>query len=132
MKISLALGPRQTLSRQTAWGCLTTNLAVPGSGSLAAGRRVGYAQLTLTAIGFGMTTMCGVPFIIWCLAHWDRLYGPKSDALGVVSETWHLLRWALLGIGLFLLTWIWALLTSFQILRSARLAEPGASPPRLS
>jgi hypothetical protein len=27
MKISLALGPRQPLSRQTAWGCVTTNLA---------------------------------------------------------------------------------------------------------
>ena len=37
MKISLALGNPQALSRQTAWGCLTTNLAMPGFGSLVLG-----------------------------------------------------------------------------------------------
>lgn len=132
MKISLALGPRQKLSRQTAWGCLTTNLAVPGSGSLAGGRRAGYFQLALTAVGFGLTILFGLPFIYWCLAHWERIYGPKRDVVAVFSETWHLLRWALLGIAIFLFAWIWALLTSLQLLRSARSAESGAVPPRLS
>jgi len=132
MKISLALGPRQNLSRQTAWGCFTTNLAVPGTGSLAAGRPVGYAQLALTTIGFGLTTVFGFPFIAWCLAHWDLMFGSERDVVAVFSATWHLLRWALLGIAMFLFAWLWALLTSFQILRCARLANSGDLPPRLS
>jgi hypothetical protein len=132
MKISLALGPRQNLSRQTAWGCFTTNLAVPGTGSLAAGRPVGYVQLALTTIGFGLTTVFGFPFIAWCLAHWDLMFGSERDVVAVFSATWHLLRWALLGIAMFLFAWLWALLTSYQILRSARLANSGDVPPRLS
>ena len=50
-KISLALGQRQALSRQTAWGCFTTNLALPGFGSLVAGRISGYFQVALAMVG---------------------------------------------------------------------------------
>ena len=50
MKISLALGQRKPLDRTTAWGCLTANLAVPGCGSLVAGRVSGYFQLLLAPV----------------------------------------------------------------------------------
>ena len=68
MKISLALGPRQPLSRQTAWGYLTSNLALPGSGSLLAGRISGYAQLALGLGGLLMTVVFGLRFMLWYFA----------------------------------------------------------------
>src|SRR5215510_13919384 len=132
MKISLVLGPRQALSRQTAWGCLTTNLAMPGAGSIAAGRPIGYVQLGFTAIGFALTTLFGIPLIAWGIAHWDKLYGSNRDVEAAFHSTWHLMKWALAGIGIFFFTWIWALLTSLQILYSARQTEESGLPPRLS
>ena len=72
MKISLALGPRRPLSRQTAWGCLTTNLALPGAGSLVAGRVSGYPQL---ALGVG-----GMP-----RGRIIEVYGPESSGKTTVA-----------------------------------------------
>src|SRR5438046_9300828 len=130
MIISLALGARQPLSRETAWGCLTSNLAAAGAGSLLAGRRSGYGQLTLALGGLLVTTVFGVRFVLWMLANWFRFYGAGADPdwLGM----WLHLRWALLGFGLFFTALLWALVTSLSILESARKAErPNAPPPLL-
>src|ERR1041385_5349910 len=112
MKISLALGQRQALSRQTAWGCLTTNLALPGFGSLAAGRRVGYLQVALMITGMALTMILGVRFVLWTLTNWSRLHDPMADQVAALGEMWLAVRWALLGIGIFGLGWLWALATS--------------------
>ena len=125
MKISLALGPRQPLSRQTAWGCLTSNLALPGSGSLLAGRRSGYGQLALAMAGLLMITILGLRFILWALANWSRLHAPEADPVESLLEIWLHLRLAFVGFGIALIAWIWALLTSLSILDSARKAENG-------
>src|SRR5205823_9445763 len=97
MKISLALGQRQQLSRQTAWGFLTTNLALPGFGSLAAGRKSGYFQAVLTIIGMGLTMIFGLHFIRWSLVNWSRLHDPQADQIAALGENWLQVRWALLG-----------------------------------
>src|SRR5215467_4211107 len=109
MKISLALGPRGPLSRQTAWGCFTTNLALPGIGSLMAGRRSGYGQALLAFGGMGLTILFGIPFIYWCLANWPHLYGEQADPVASMAELWGHVHWALLGFGLFAAAWLWAL-----------------------
>ena len=129
MKISLALGSRQPLSRETAWGCLTSNLAAPGAGSLLAGRRSGYGQLILTGCALLVTTVFGVRFLLWMLANWSRFYGAEADPdwLGM----WLRLRWALLGIGLFGLALLWALGTSLSILGAAQKAGRSNAPPPL-
>jgi len=132
MKISLALGTRQPLSRQTAWGCLTANIAIPGSGSLAAGRPSGYGQLALALVGMILTTTFGVRFIVWALSNWSRLYGPQADPLAGLTEMWAAVRWALVGMGIFGLGWLWALATGLQILHAAKEAEQSNVPPRLS
>jgi hypothetical protein len=130
MKISLALGPRRPVSRQTAVGCLTANLALPGSGSLLAGRRSGYAQMALAVGGMGLTLLFGLRFMIWSITNWARLHDPQADFLDMFEETWLRSRWALLGIGLFVLGWLWALATSMAIVRSAG-ENPSNTPPRL-
>ena len=132
MKVSLARGPSGTVSTQTAWGCLTSNLALPGSGSLLAGRVSGYGQLLLAFIGMLLTLIFGARFLVWQFSNWSRLHGPNVDPLAVLQETWLHLRWAALGIGIFLLSMIWALATSLAILDASRRAERREKPPPLA
>ena len=132
MKISLALGRRQPLSRQTAWGCLTTNLALPGCGSLLAGRRSGYAQLALAMLGLLLITVYGVRFITWGIANWSRLHAPEADPTQSLLEIWLHLRALLLGFGIALIAWIWTLITGLSILASAQKPESLSDPPRLT
>ena len=129
MKISLALGAQQPLNRQTAWGCLTTNLAMPGVGSLVAGRRSGYAQLALALLSLSGTLFFGVRFFSWLTANWSRVYQAEGDPVTTLLEMWQALRWAVFSIAAFLVSWLWALATSFFILQSVR-KEEGKLPPR--
>jgi hypothetical protein len=131
MKISLALGQRREISRQTALGCLTTNLALPGFGSLVAGRVSGYAQAALSVGGTILTTVFGVRCIVWFLSNWSRLRAPQADPVAVLDQMWLSMRWAVLGIGIFAVAWIWALGTSLAILRGAKKSPPPAPPPLL-
>ena len=131
MKVSLALGRRQPLSRQTAWGCLTTNIAMPGFGSLVAGRVSGYAQAALSVGGMIVTILFGVRFIFWYIANWARFHEAEADPMAALGEMWLALRWPVLGIGIFFVGWVWALATSFLIIRSAKAREPSSVPPRL-
>jgi hypothetical protein len=120
MKISLVLGKRQPLSRQTAWGCFTMNMAIPGTGSLLAGRISGYSQLVIGVLGLTGTVIFGMRFIVWYLRNWSRIYGSQSDPYAVWGDLWHMLRWALVGIGVFLIAWLWALSSSLRILAESR------------
>ena len=132
-KISLALGPRTTPSRQVAWGCLTTNLALPGFGSLLAGRIVGYAQILISLAGFALTSIFGIHFIIWYFSNSARLQQIQMEPDLYFHEIWGALRWALLGMGMFLLAWLWALASSLGILAKSRADTPPNHPipPRL-
>jgi hypothetical protein len=129
MKISLVLGARAVLSRQTALGCLTTNLAAPGFGSLLAGRRSGYPQVVLFIIGFALTLIFGVKGIAWCLANWAPLHDDMADPMDSLFLMWQAIRWAVLGMGLFAVAWFWALFTGLSIVRGAKDEPPLASPP---
>jgi hypothetical protein len=132
MKVSLALGPRETLSRQTAWGCLSTNLALPGFGSLMAGRASGYPQVALGLGGLVLTLLFTLRFAYWYFTSGSRLQGVETDPVEALIELWRAARWPLLGIGVFAAGWLWALATSCQILHAAKDAEPKNVPPLLS
>jgi hypothetical protein len=129
MKISLALGERRPVSRQTAWGFLTSNIALPGSGSLMAGRKSGYPQLVLGIGGMVLTLIFGVRALVWILANWSRTRDPAVDQFAVMGEMWSVLRWAFLGMAVFGLGWLWALVTSYAIVHTAKTDSP--APPRL-
>lgn len=130
MKISLALGKTRGLSRETALSCLTANLALPGSGSLVAGRRSGYVELLLAFIGTVLTLVFGIRFLIWFAQHWNSLHNQDADPFAMFRDMWMAGRWAFLGILIFLIAILWSLLTSLQILRSAR-KPPRLAPPPL-
>ena len=128
MKISLALAPRRALSRQTAWGCLMSNLALPGLGSLMAGRISGYLQLVVALAGMVFTVISGTRFALWYLANWSQLQNPDSDPLATLSELWKRLRLPVLGIGIFCAALLWGLITSLAVLRESQAREDGRNP----
>lgn len=128
MKISLALG-KAPVSVQTAWGCLTSNLALPGIGSLLAGRKSGYLQAAFALVGMALTTIYGVKFCTWFLQNSSRLQDP-ADPVAALTEMWLQVRWALLGIALFGLSWLWGLAAGFSIVRQAK-ARDRTVPPKL-
>lgn len=125
-KISLALGRRRTLSPETALGCLSSNLAVPGSGSLLAGRISGYGQLLLAVGGLVMSLLFGARFVVWCLRNWSAVQDRDADPIITLTNLWLASRWALLGFALFGIGWVWGLITSLHIVREAK---QGARPP---
>src|SRR5690349_19241268 len=96
-KISLALGSPDNLTRQTAWGCMTTNLSLPGFGSLLVGRKVGYPQVVLGLTGLTLTCLFGIRFILWYIGNHAQML-ENNDPLANLEQLWIHLRWALLGI----------------------------------
>jgi hypothetical protein len=122
---------RRPLDRATAWGCLTSNLAIPGSGTIVAGRRTGYVQGALALAGMGLTTVYGVRFMTWYFANYARLQQNGTDPFMVMGELWLAVRWALLGMALFAIAWLWALGSSLAALIEARRAEAPRKPPIL-
>ena len=111
MKTSSAAGPP---NRTTARNCVLINqLATPGLGSLMAGRRVaGLGQLLLAAAGCAMV-------IGWFALTLTNVYNKLvNDAeprpTGWLGEA---------GALMFVVAWLWALVTSIQLLRSAKAAE---------
>ena len=131
MKTSSANASPEAPSVQTARGCAGTNLALPGFGSLMAGRGVGWPQAALTVAGFAFTVIFGVRCVVWFFQNKEAIYDPNSDPIEMLLQVWRAVRWALFGIGLFVVSWLWALGTNFALLRSARATQPGEKPPVL-
>jgi hypothetical protein len=117
------------IDRSTAWGCLTSNLALPGSGSLLAGRVSGYGQVLLALVGAVITTVFGLRFVVWVFSHWTQLQDADLDPLERLLTLWLGLRWALVGMAVFVIAWLWALGSSVGILRGA--GRTGTPPPHI-
>lgn len=132
MKTSSASANPEPPSVQTARGFVGTNLALPGFGSLMARRRVGWPQAALTVVGFACTTIFGVRFVVWFFQNTDAIYGSDTDPIEMLLNVWRAVRWALFGIGLFAVSWLWALVTNAAILRSAHPTGSTEKPPVLS
>jgi hypothetical protein len=127
MKYSLTLRSRRTLSRSEARACLAANLAMPGAGSLAAGRAVGYWQLATAFGGFIITLLTGIPMIRWCLSNWGRLSDPLTGP-DLVFDLWRHALWPLLGIGIYAIGFLWSVATGLQLLAQA---PRDGVPPRI-
>jgi hypothetical protein len=101
------------LTKTKATICVALNLLMlPGLGTLIAGRRSGWAQLILGLIGFGLNFGWAVWFFAVLL---------RSEQLpeNLTAHIWV----ALSGVAIFLIGWLWALVSSLQISREARAYE---------
>jgi hypothetical protein len=115
---------------------VTTNLAVPGCGSLFAGYRVGYAQFAIYAIGFGLTCLFGLRTLYWFVTSANQNQQAEFDPSAYLADIWQHLRWPLLGVALFLVALLWAMITSATIMAESRAFEamnkvPRPIPPKL-
>jgi len=120
MKISLTLGQPRPLTRAEAKGCFTANLALPGSGSLVAGRTVGYFQMAFYLAGFIISVVGAAGFFHWYLTHLNSMTpSTDDDPFGSIVEFWQHLRWALLGIGLCVFSLSWAIVTGMQLMKAS-------------
>jgi hypothetical protein len=117
MKISLVLQRRRPLNRGEAWACFTANLVLPGSGSLVAGRVVGYFQLLLALTGLGISLVTTVLTFVWYLKNYQRLNESTDPFAPLIELARHLVQPAL-GFGIFIVAILWAMFTSWSILRT--------------
>jgi hypothetical protein len=130
MKGSLKLRPKRVLNRKEAWACFSANLALPGSGSLAAGYTVGYAQLAAAILTMILSLVTAVPMIQWAATGgMAASQSPLGDPFEQLSETWRHVRWPLASMGLFAGSILWATMTSLAIL--AKAPKEGV-PPRIT
>ncbi|HTA31206.1 MAG TPA: hypothetical protein VK731_12020 [Candidatus Cybelea sp.] len=117
MKGVLKLRPRRALSRAEAWGCLTANLALAGSGSLAAGYAIGYWQMATVFLAMILTCVTSIPMVQWKLsgaAAVSQMAG--DDPTQQLLDLWMHARWPLASIALYVVAVLWALITSLTIL----------------
>jgi len=115
MKFSLRLKSEEPMTHAEAVGCMAANLALPGAGSLAAGRAVGYAQLVIATIGLivsGVSCALALKWYYEAAASFSDIV-PDSSFL---IELWQHLEWPLAGMGIFLVGFGWAVITGRQIL----------------
>jgi hypothetical protein len=111
----------RALNRTTARNSFLVNqLATPGLGSLMAGRYLaGVGQLLLALIGFGLVLAWFVALMTQVFQQADGDVPPKSVAW--LGES---------GAATFVAAWLWALVTSLNLLRAARANEAQMPPPR--
>jgi hypothetical protein len=132
MKLSLRLRPRRTLTRSEAWGCFTANLALPGAGSLAAGRAVGYWQMAVALMGVAVTLLTTVSMFHWAMSRGGGSPASMDDPIENLLDLWQHVRWPLAGIGMFAVALLWAMATSRAILASVpKDTAPPPIPPLL-
>jgi hypothetical protein len=132
MKFSLKLGPQKPLDRELARACLVANLCFPGSGSLLAGRGVGYSQVALV----GLALVLQMFFLGWLIKLWATTREfpfPAAWADGIPRQAIFMMALALSTIAMFALAWFWALLTSLIISSEVKRRDAGAKakPPAL-
>jgi TM2 domain-containing membrane protein YozV len=106
---------RKPISRTAARNAALVNqFATPGLGSLMAGRWIaGIGQLLLAVAGF-------VFVVVWFFETMVQLYdqidgNPAPPPVAWAGET---------GIGLFVIAWFWALVTSISLVTRAKSEEP--------
>jgi hypothetical protein len=117
--VTLQKTPSATQARNAA---LINQFATPGLGSLLAGRKLaGAGQLLLAVAGFGLMLM-------WFVRLMRDYYGLISDAAAAPQLHWGGL---ISGGALFLVAWLWSLVTSLQLLRAVPKNVPSGLPPRL-
>jgi hypothetical protein len=112
--------------REQAWVVAIANLALPGFGTVMAGRKVGYLQLGLSVLG----VICFTVFLTYAIPHLgellQQLSNPTDDPDDALDFLAHWLPWmavAFAGIILCVTAWFWALGTSVKGVRGTAKSE---------
>lgn len=111
--------PPARIDHIPAWvNALINLLALPGGGTILAGRRSGWAQAGLALLGFVLTCVWAThAVVIWV----------RTGDIPCALDNYLLAG----GVGalLFLIAWLWALTSSISIMRQKRTALPPVIQP---
>jgi hypothetical protein len=121
MRNGLRLGTSKPATREWALASLAANAALPGSGTLLAGRWIGYLQLGLALVGVLLSLVYGIRFIHWYVEHRLVLENPDQDPWMSLWWVWREVRMAWFGIALFMGAWLWAMGGSLVLLWKSRI-----------
>ncbi len=95
--------------RQKAWAYLITNaLICPGLGSLLAKRRSGWFEMLFALLGGLQTIVVFVKFFL----EYAQTMQPPADVKFYLTR-------GLAGVGIFLVGWVWSIITGIRVLRQA-------------
>lgn len=109
-KLAESRPPARARVRQSAWACVLSNLVLPGLGTYLAHRRVaGMLQLVISQTGFALCLIWAFLFTREWI-HQGQMPEDITPALAV----------GLTGATLFLLAWLWSLISSLEILIRSR------------
>ena len=128
MKGSFKLQARRKLSYDEARACVAANLLLPGSGSLAAGRSIGYAQMAAVFLAMLLTFVTSIPLFQWVMAGGGAPNSP-DDALQTMDDLWIHFRWPLACIAGYIAATLWAVATGSMILRESKKQDV---PPKIT
>jgi len=96
-------------------------LAFPGAGTVMAGRKVGYAQATMMVIGFILTML----YLLVIIGGLMSLVTDVHANEVTIEEQRHHYAWAgKIGLGLSVLAWSWALVSSISMINNAQREPP--------
>jgi hypothetical protein len=96
---------------------LVNQLAFPGLGTLMMGRRVGFAQAAIMLAGFFLT----MGYLFWYLISAGRYAANPNWDEAQFTSLYRPYKWSLCwGLGLCVVSWVWALFSSIAMLRAAR------------
>ncbi len=127
MKGSFKLQTRRKLSHAEARACVAANLLLPGSGSLASGRKVGYAQMAAVFLAMLLTVVTSLPFFQWVMAG-GASPNPMDDGSQALHDLWIHIRWPLACVAGYVAATLWAAATGASILRESQMQ---GVPPKI-
>ncbi len=114
--------PSKNLERPAAWACLLSNvLVLPGLGTITAGFRIrGVLQIIMSLAGMGIT-------LAWFAWFFTEYYRTRE-----LEEALQVRLWVgCVGVGIFMLSWTWALATSLGIIMRVYSSDKKDVPPRI-
>jgi hypothetical protein len=122
----MAAEPKRPLTLDRAWAYVLLNISVPGWGSWKAGRKVaGFGEMFILVV-------CLFLLGLWFLKYMNRIFQSEvGDTLPPIPPNW-LWQW---GIGLYVVSLVWTIVTSVSVIREARAYEAEAcrnTPPKLA
>lgn len=111
--------PLKPKSRVHSWGLAVANqFALPGLGTVLAGRKIGYVQMLLSAIGLVLTSA----FLAWSLPNMGDWLNVPQDEQKILANFDKWLPWlvcAFAGMAIIGVSWVWALFSSRSILKES-------------
>lgn len=122
--------PKLNNSAGPGAGMLANALILPGLGTVLRGARVGYAQMSLAALGLILSGIASAG-LIRALLGVKSLPQDADGAIALIEPMKRDLVMGVIGVLVFVIAWVWSMFSSWQFQRNDRALDSKVSvPPR--